>query len=232
MKTTKRTVGYSRHKAILTFTVINLNFNRVLLIFLLASAQAVGHRVYHEKSVSLSMKDTDSAKTRQLFVRIRCRLLPLHTAQYNPLWWFLNAVKLYWYSHSFEITSPFAILGENVRVHGFHRLPCCQRDILICYLLHMWYNNFNSCCTECILHTNILGWGGGGAICKNRLIAQTLVRTCTVMNENTCLIIFKVLTKMTPFSIPFGVKRPLNIPRIYSFGQKHTLEYTVLPKIF
>ena len=41
-----------------------------------------------------------------------------------------------------------------------------------------------------------------------------------------------VLTKMTPFNIQFGVKRPLNVPRTYSFGQKHTLEYTVLPKLF
>ena len=27
-----------------------------------------------------------------------------------------------------------------------------------------------------------------------------------------------VLTKMTPFNVQFGVKRPLNIQRIYSFG--------------
>ena len=41
---TKPLVGYSCHQ-----TVKNLNFNRVLLIFLLAPAQAVGDRVYHEK---------------------------------------------------------------------------------------------------------------------------------------------------------------------------------------
>ena len=43
-----------------------------------------------------------------------------------------------------------------------------------------------------------------------------------------------LLTKMTPFNIQSGIKRPLNIPRKYSFGQKHrpTLEYTVLPKLY
>ena len=43
-----------------------------------------------------------------------------------------------------------------------------------------------------------------------------------------------LLTKMTPFNIQSGIKSPLNIPRKYSFGQKHrlTLEYTVLPKLF
>ena len=35
-----------------------------------------------------------------------------------------------------------------------------------------------------------------------------------------------VLTKMTPFNIQFGEKRPLDIQRIYSFGQKHTVEYS------
>ena len=96
-----------------------------------------------------------------------------------------------------------------------------------------YYGTSSTCDTIISIHVlrnayyTLIFWGGGGAICKNRLIAQTLVRTCTVLSKNTFLIIFIVLTKMTPFSIPFGVKRPLNIPRIYSFGQKHTLEYTV-----
>ena len=56
------------------------------------------------------------------------------------------------------------------------------------------------------LHTNPLEWGGGvfGNAKTDRLIVQTLVRGCTVLNKNTLLNI--VLTKMTPFNIQFGVK--------------------------
>ena len=47
MKTAKPTVGYSRHQTVMAFTVKN----SILIVFLpclLAPAQAVGDRVYHE----------------------------------------------------------------------------------------------------------------------------------------------------------------------------------------
>ena len=77
------------------------------------------------------------------------------------------------------------------------------------------------------------GWGGGGALIYKTLIyigliAQTLVRACNVLTKNTLLNI--VFAEMTSFNIQFGVKRPLTIQRIY--GQKHTLEYTFLTKLF
>ena len=73
--------------------------------------------------------------------------------------------------------------------------------------LSMWYNNFHSCCTECMY--TLIFWG-----------------------EKHAFEHYIVLTKMKPFNIQFGVKRLLNIPKTYSFGQKHTLEYTVSTKLF
>ena len=76
--------------------------------------------------------------------------------------------------------------------------------------------------------------GGGAEIYKTliyktgRLIAQTLVRACNVLTKNTLLNI--VFTEMTSFNIQCGVKRPLTIQSIY--GQKHTLEYPFLTKLF
>ena len=87
------------------------------------------------------------------------------------------------------------------------------------------------------VHTNILvGLGGGGGwvwtvICQNMQTECSNLCPCMYNIEQKHTFEYNiVLTKMTPFIIPFGVKRPLNT--IYSFGQKPTMQFTVLPKLF